>query len=182
MTGNREWLRESVAVSEAIGPVTVGAGTAPSALPATIDSSAAATKPCGCCNNLPRTCFVNCFFDMVSLPLVVVPCRSRLLALAIGVSRLFEVHWSWRLPAFPFDATPILSLRIVGQSHLDALVWILSEFEGFDAPGEIEEVCLNRGKIELGAGQEPQSRRPNAGRTDRALDGQRLALNLADLD
>src|SRR6476646_9254454 len=79
-------------------------------------------------------------------------------------------------------AAPLLSLRFVGQSHLDALLRILSEFEGFDALGEIEEVRLNRRDIELGAGQEPQSRGPNARRTDRALDGQRLSLNLAEVD
>src|SRR5580692_9633112 len=82
----------------------------------------------------------------------------------------------------PFGAAPLLSLGFVGQRHLDALFRILSELEGFDALGEIEEVGLNRRKIELGPGQEPQSRRPNAGRTDRAFDGQRLALNLAELD
>jgi hypothetical protein len=42
-----------------------------------------------------------------------------------------------------------LSLRFVGQSDFDALLRILSEFEGFDALGEIEEVRLNRRKIEL---------------------------------
>ena len=41
---------------------------------------------------------------------------------------------------------------------------------------------LNRRKIELGAGEEAQGRRPNAGRADRALDGERLALNFAELD
>src|SRR4029077_17433700 len=75
-----------------------------------------------------------------------------------------------------------LSLRFVGQSDFDALLRILSEFEGFDALGEIEEVRLNRRKIELGAGEEPHSRWPDAGRTDRALDGERLALNLGQLD
>src|SRR4029077_12752472 len=79
-------------------------------------------------------------------------------------------------------AAPLWYLRFVGQSHLDALLRILSEFEGFDTLGEIEEVRLNRREIELGAGQEPQSRGPNARRTDRALDGQRLSLNLAELD
>jgi hypothetical protein len=57
-----------------------------------------------------------------------------------------------------------LFLRRVGQSHLDALLGILSEFEGFDAFGEIEEVRLNRRKIEFGAGKEtepPAKRRAN---------------------
>src|SRR6478735_6780347 len=81
-----------------------------------------------------------------------------------------------------FLSLRFLSLRFVGQSDFDALLRILSEFEGFDALGEIEEVRLNRRKIELGAGEEPHSRWPDAGRTDRALDGERLALNLAQLD
>src|SRR5690349_2736741 len=78
-------------------------------------------------------------------------------------------------------APPLLLLCFVGQGDLDALLRVLAEFEGFDALGEIEEVRLYRRKIELGALQEPQRRGPDAGRTDRALDGQRLALDLAKL-
>src|SRR4029077_5345923 len=92
-------------------------------------------------------------------------------------------------PSLRFDdmvrcsgAAPLWSLRFVGQSHLDALLRILSKFEGFDTLGEIEEVRLNRRQIELGARENPQSRGPSAGRADRALDGQRLSLNLAELD
>jgi hypothetical protein len=71
---------------------------------------------------------------------------------------------------------------VLCQGDLDALLRIFPEFESFDAHGEIEKVRLNRRKIELGAGQESQRRRPNAGRADRALDGQRLALNLTEFD
>src|SRR6516164_10085081 len=76
----------------------------------------------------------------------------------------------------------VLSLRCVGQGHLDALLRVLSELEGFDAFGEIEKVRLDRRKIELGAGEEAQSGRPHAGRTDRAPDSEGFALNLAELD
>ena len=79
---------------------------------------------------------------------------------------------------FVASGAALFSLSCVGQSHFDALLRILSEFEGFDAFGEVEEVRLNRRKIELGAGEEAQGRRPNAGRADRALDGERLALKL----
>src|ERR1700722_5725479 len=80
-----------------------------------------------------------------------------------------------------FLSLRFLSLRFVGQSDFDALLRILAEFEGFDALGEIEKVRLNRRKIELGAGEKPHGRRPNTRRADGAFDGDRLALNFAEL-
>src|SRR3984957_15294702 len=82
----------------------------------------------------------------------------------------------------PSGAAPLFSLRFVGQSHLDALLRILSEFEGFDALGEIKEVGLDWRQVQLCSRQKAHCRWPNAWRTDRALDGQRLALDLAELD
>src|SRR6516225_5404376 len=81
-----------------------------------------------------------------------------------------------------YPGAALFSSGCVGQSYFDALLRILSEFEGFDTFGEIEEVGLDRREIELGAGEEAQRRRPNAGRSDRALDGEGLSLNLAEFD
>src|SRR6476619_7365361 len=99
-----------------------------------------------------------------------------------GAALLLSLRFlSLRFLSLRFLSLRFLSLRFVGQSDFDALLRILSEFEGFDALGEIEEVRMNRRKIELCAGEEPHSRWPDAGRTDRALDGERLALIFAEL-
>src|SRR5262252_10745383 len=72
--------------------------------------------------------------------------------------------------------------RRVGQRDLDAGGWVLAELESLDPVGQVEEMSLDRRQIQPGLRQEAQGRRPYAGGADRTLDGQRFALDLAELD
>src|SRR3954452_10430500 len=92
------------------------------------------------------------------------------------------LHLAHCSAAFLYSQALIRASRGIGQRDLDASRRILAELECLDSLGQVEEMGLNRREIEFGPRQEPQTRRPYAGRADRALDGQRLALDLSELD